>query len=68
LDGYKNILVKALYSPASASFIVRDPYLIFSEIKEMARAIIGGDFKPNLRRMIEEWIEDPVKPEIRSPC
>jgi hypothetical protein len=61
LEGYKDLIVTALYSPLVASRMVRDPFINFPEIKEMARVIINGDFKPHLRKMIEEWVEDPAE-------
>ena len=67
LDRYKDILVKALYSPLNASWMAKDPYFGFSEIKQMAKAIIDGDFKPNLRKMIEEWMEDPIQAKESLP-
>jgi len=33
----------------------------------MAETIIDGDFKPNLRTMIEEWIEDPARARESKP-
>lgn len=61
LEGYKDLIVTALYSPLVASRMVRDPFINFPEIKEMARVIINGDFKPHLRKMIQEWVEDPAE-------
>lgn len=61
LEGYKDLIMDALYSPLVASRMVRDPFINFPEIKEMARVIINGDFKPHLRSMIEEWVNDPLR-------
>jgi hypothetical protein len=67
LDGYKDIVMAALVNPLDASRMVRDPFLNFPEIKHMARAIIDGDFKPNLRKMLEEWIENPIQARESKP-
>jgi len=40
---------------------VNDHFLNFPEIKCMGKVIINGDFKPDLCRMIEEWVEDPIE-------
>jgi len=61
LDGYKDLIMAALVNPLNASRMVSDPFLKFSEIKHMAQAITDGDFKPNLRKIIEEWVEDPAE-------
>ncbi len=60
LDGYKDLVMAALVNPLNATRMVSDPFLNFWEIKSMAQAITDGDFKPNLRKMIEEWVEDPI--------
>ena len=41
--------------------MVNDPFLKFQEIKQMADAITEGDFKPKLRSIVQEWINDPIK-------
>jgi len=61
LEGYKDLIIAALYNPLNASRMANDPFLNFLEIKQMAEVITNGDFKPNLRKMIEEWIEDPIQ-------
>jgi hypothetical protein len=61
LDGYKELVALALYNPLAASRMVYDPVLKFREIKALANAITEGDFKPKLRAMVQEWLQDPVK-------
>ena len=68
LDGYKDLIMAALVNPLNASRMVSDPFLNFSEIKHMAQAITDGDFKPNLRRMVEEWVEDPIQAKESLPA
>ena len=41
--------------------MVNDPFLKFQEIKQMADAITKGDFKPNLRLLLEDWVKNPSK-------
>jgi len=57
----------ALTNPLNASRMASDPTLSFPEIKRMAEFIIDGDFKPNLRKMIEEWMEDPIQAKESLP-
>ena len=61
LDGYKELIETALLNPLAASRMVKDPFLKFQEIKQMADAITKGDFKPKLRQLLEDWIGDPSK-------
>ena len=61
LDGYKELIETALFSPLAASRMVNDPFLKFQEIKQMADAITKGDFKPNLRLLLEDWVSNPSK-------
>jgi len=61
LEGYKDLVMAALVNPLNATRMASDPFLNFWEIKSMAQTITNGDFKPKLRRMIEEWIEDPTE-------
>ena len=61
LDKYKDIVSQALFNPSNASYMIKNPYFNFPEIKRMAEVIINGDFKPNLRRMIEQWVVDPAE-------
>ena len=67
LDGYKDLIMAALVNPLNASRMVSDPFLNFSEIKHLAQAITDGDLKPNLRKMIEEWVEDPIEAKESLP-
>jgi len=66
LEGYKDLIMAALYNPLNASRMASDPFLNFWEIKQMAEVITKKDFKPNLRRMIEEWVQDPLR--ARESC
>jgi hypothetical protein len=61
LEGYKELIEAALLSPLAASRMVNDPFLKFQEIKQMADVITKGDFKPNLRLPLEDWVSNPSK-------
>jgi hypothetical protein len=38
------------------------------EIRHMAEVVITGDFKPNLHRMMEGWIENPSQARASLPA
>jgi hypothetical protein len=61
LKGYKDLIEAALFNLLAASRMVNDPFLKFQEIKQMADAITKGDFKPNLRLLLEDWVKNPSK-------
>jgi len=67
LDGYKDLVMAVLVNPLNASRMVSDPHLNFWEIKHMAQVITDGDFKPNLRKMIEQWVDDPAEARESKP-
>jgi hypothetical protein len=58
LDGFKQLIETALMDPMVAGQMSQDPRLPLW-LQQMARSIITGDFKPNLRKAIEECISDP---------
>ncbi len=67
LDSYRDLVMAALLNPLNASRMVSDPFLNFWEIKSMAQAVTDGDFKPRLRKMIEEWTQDPIEARESLP-
>jgi hypothetical protein len=66
-EGYKNLIMTALTNPLSASQMAGDRASNFQEIRHLAEVITRGDFKPNLRQMIECWAENPSRARESLP-
>jgi hypothetical protein len=58
LNGFKTLIEEAISNPLPALRMADDETLP-DWLREMARVITTGSLKPNLRRAIEECIEDP---------
>jgi len=59
LEGFKELIENALLNPLFAGQMAEDMRLP-SWLRHMARCVISGDFKPNLRQTIEECIAEPA--------